>query len=158
MGRGISNLKTDSITVTSSLQTFNFTLPSSNFQAQLTPAASAAYASVIIEKLDSISGKQFGNQWIQASSEGKIEAFLAAGKYRLHIDPRTEGVSQTVTDFFTMPDTTTLTTFTFALNIPNVTGTVTPEASSRYSSVCFETKVERNTWVTANNTKKVKIK
>ena len=150
LGGGVSNLKTDSITVTSSLQTFNFTLPSSNFQAQLTPAASAAYASVTIEKLDSISGKQFGNQWIQASSEGKIEAFLAAGKYRLHIDPRTEGVSQTVTDFFTMPDTTTLTTFTFALNVPNVTGTVTPEASSRYSSVCFET-YENGIWTGGYN-------
>ena len=89
--------------------------------------------------MDNISGNKFSNQWIQASSDGKIEAFLAAGKYRLHIDPRSEGVSQTVTDFFTMPDTTTLTTFTFALNVPNVTGTVTPEASSRYSSVCFET-------------------
>jgi len=145
LGGGVSNLKTDSITVTSSLQTFNFTLPSSNFQAQLTPASSAAYASVTIEKLDSLSGKQFGNQWIQASSDGKIEAFLAAGKYRLHIDPRTEGVSQTVTDFFTMPDTATLTTFTFALNVPNVTGTVTPEASSKYSSVCFET-YENSIW------------
>ena len=145
LGGGVSNLKTDSITVTSSLQTFNFTLPSSNFQAQLTPAASAAYASVTIEKLDNISGNKFGNQWIQANSDGKIESFLAAGKYRLHIDPRTEGVSQTVTDFFTMPDTTTLTTFTFALNVPNVTGTVTPEASSRYSSVCFET-YENGIW------------
>lgn len=145
LGGGVSNLKTDSITVTSSLQTFNFTLPSSNFQAQLTPAASAAYASVTIEKLDNISGNKYGNQWIQASSDGKIEAYLAPGKYRLHIDPRSEGVSQTVTDFFTMPDTTTLTTFTFALNVPNVTGTVTPEASSRYSSVCFET-YENGIW------------
>lgn len=142
---GVSNLTTDSITVTSSSQTFNFTLPSSNFQAQLTPSNLAAYASVHIEQLDSLGGNKRGRTFVMANSEGKVEAFLEAGKYRLFIQPRADGVTQTTTDFFTMPDTTTLTTFTFALNEPNVTGTVTPEASSRYASVCFES-YENGMW------------
>ena len=142
---GVSNLTTDSITVTSSLQTFNFTLPSSNFQAQLTPSNLAAYSAVYIEQLDSISGDKRGNTFVMADSVGKVEAFLTAGKYRLFIQPRADGVTQTTTDFFTMPDTTTITTFTFALNEPNVSGTVTPEASSSYASVCFES-YENGIW------------
>ena len=127
------------------MQTFNFTLPSSNFQAQLTPSNLAAYSAVYIEQLDSISGDKRGNTFVMADSVGKVEAFLTAGKYRLFIQPRADGVTQTTTDFFTMPDTTTITTFTFALNEPNVSGTVTPEASSSYASVCFES-YENGIW------------
>jgi hypothetical protein len=145
MANGVSRLTTDSFTVTSSSQTLNFTLPESNFQAQLTPANGAAYAGVLIEKSDSQKGTTSGSTWVQANSEGKIEAFLRPGQYRLLIWPQSDSVSQTFTDVFTMPDTSTLTKFTFALNQPNVSGTVTPLSNSRYSSVCLES-FENGAW------------
>jgi len=144
VAKGVSRLTTDSFTATSTRQTLDFTLPESNFQAQLTPADSSAYASVLIEKTDLIKGTNSGSNWTQTNSEGKIEAFLTPGTYRLLIWPQSDSASQTFTDVFTMPDTSTLTKFTFALNQPNLTGTVTPLSSSRYSSVCLESYVNGN--------------
>jgi hypothetical protein len=138
--KGVGKLVTGSITTTDTLQTLNFTLPNTNFKAQLTPATIGQNASVAIYRISEEKGNDEFVEGAQTNSEGNIEAYLTPGKYKLYIYPYITTYSQTWTDVFTMPDTSELTPFTFAVNIPNVTGVINPSGYGVHSQVCLEQK------------------
>jgi hypothetical protein len=138
--KGVGKLVTGSITTSETLQTLNFTLPNTNFKGQLSPAAIGENAYVHIYKVSEEKGYDEYVEGAQTNSEGNIEAYLAPGKYKLFIYPFTTSYAQTRTEVFTMPDAATLTTFTFEVNTPNVTGVIKPAGYGAYSSVCLEQK------------------
>ena len=138
--KGVGKLVTGNITTTDTLQTIDFSLPSTNFKAQLVPATIGSTAYVHIYK---VSDEKGYDEYVDGSStneEGQIEAYLPAGKYKLSIYPFTTSYAQTWTDVFTMPDTTTLTTFNFTVKTPNVTGLIKPAGYGAGSQVCLELK------------------
>jgi len=138
--KGVGRLVTGNITTTETLQTLSFTLPSTNFKAQLTPAAIGMNASVQIYKVSEEKGYDEYLEGGQTNDEGSLETYLAPGKYKIFIYPFTTSYAQTWTDVFTMPDTATLTTFTFAVDTPNVTGVIKPLGYGVYAQVCLEQK------------------
>jgi large repetitive protein len=138
--KGVGKLLTGSITTTDTLQTLDFTLPSTNFKAQLTPASIGANAYVHIFKVSDEKSNEEYVDGVQTNGDGQIESYLPSGKYKLFIHPFTRDFAQTWTDVFTMPDTSTLTTFTFAVNTPNVSGVIKPLGYGVWSQVCLEQK------------------
>ena len=138
--KGVGRFITDSITTTDTLQTLNYTLPSSNFKAQLSPSSIGAGAYVQIYKVSEEKANTEYLDGLSTSDEGNIETYLAPGKYKLYIYPWTKNYTETWTEVFTMPDTSTLTTFTFTVNTPNVTGVIKPAGYGAFSWVCLEQK------------------
>ena len=138
--KGVSKFVTNSIVTTDTLQTFDFTLPSSNFKAQLSPAAIGSSAYVHIYRVSEEKGYDEYVDGTATNDEGNIETYLSPGKYKLYIYPWNSNYAQTWTDVFTMPDTPTLTTFTFTVNTPNVTGVIKPAGYGVNAQVCLEQK------------------
>ena len=138
--KGVGKFVTGSITTTDTLQTLNYTLPSSNFKAQLSPSSIGSSAHVQIYKISEEKGNQEYLDGLSTNNEGNIETYLTPGKYKLYIYPWTKSYAETWTEVFTMPDTSELRTFTFTVNTPNVTGIIKPAGYGAFSWVCLEQK------------------
>jgi hypothetical protein len=138
--KGVGRFITGSITTTDTSQTLDYTLPSSNFKAQLSPSSIGSGAYVQIYKVTEENGNTEYLDGLSTSDEGNIETYLAPGKYKLYIYPWTKSYTETWTEVFTMPDTSTLTPFTFTVNTPNVTGVIKPAGYGAFSWVCLEQK------------------
>ena len=141
---GVYRLISDSFTVLAGPNTFNFTLPSSNFSATVTPTASSPGTQVLIEKVQSQGSFQF-HDWANVNPSGVIEAYLPNGRYRLTFEPSGSDFVQTRSATFDIPTSGEFPTpTTIALATPNITGTVTPNADAVYGQVCIERKVNEN--------------
>lgn len=139
---GVGVLTTDSITVTNTPQTLNLVLPSSNFEASFLPLGADFRGKVLLESIEGSTFKGGKSLWLNPRSDGKVESFLTAGKYRLSIWPQSQDYSQTFTEIFEMPATATLQSFSFTLNATNLKGKISPVEASRYANVCVESNKE----------------
>ena len=138
--KGVGRFISGSITTTDTLQTLNFTLPNSNFKAQLSPSSIGPNAYVQIYKVSEEKANTEYLDGLATNDEGNIETYLAPGKYKLYIYPWNKSYTETWTEVFTMPDTATLTTFPFTVNTPNVTGIIKPAGYGVNAWVCLEQK------------------
>jgi hypothetical protein len=137
---GVYRLISDSFTVSAGSNTFDFTLPSSNFSATVTPITSSPGTQVLIEKVQSQGNFQFYD-WANVNQSGAIEAYLPNGRYRLTFEPNGSEFVQTRSASFDIPTSGEFPVpTTIALATPNVTGTVTPNADAVYGQACLERK------------------
>ena len=137
---GVYKLISESFTVLSGSNTFDFTLPSSNFSVTVTPAASSPGTQVLIEKVQSQGNFQY-HDWTNVNSNGLIEAYLPDGRYRLTLMPNGSEFVETKSSAFDIPSSGELPVpTTIALATPNVTGTVTPKADGAFGQACIEKK------------------
>jgi hypothetical protein len=137
---GVYRLTSDSFTVSAGSNTFNFTLPSSNFSATVTPTSSSPGTSATIEKLQSQGNFQYYG-WANVNLNGVIEAYLPNGRYRLTFEPNGSEFVQTRSVSFDIPSSVDFPVpTTIALATPNISGTVTPMADAAYGQACLERK------------------
>jgi hypothetical protein len=141
---GVYKLVSDSFTVSTGSNTFDFTLPSSNFSTTITPTASSPGTQVLIEKVQSQGNFQFYD-WANVNPEGVLEAYLPNGRYRLSLQPVGSDFVQTRSASFDIPSSGGFPVPTsIALATPNITGTVTPKADAVYGQACIEKKDNEN--------------
>ena len=141
---GVYRLTSEPFTVLAGSNTFNFTLPSSNFSATVTPTASSPGISATIEKMQSQGNFQYYD-WANVNSSGVIEAYLPNGRYRLTFEPNGSEFVQTRTVSFDIPSSADFPVpTTIALATPNISGTVTPKADAAYGQACLERKENNN--------------
>jgi len=141
---GVYRLTSDSFTVLTGSNSFDFTLPSSNFSATITPTLSSPGTQVLIEKVQSQGNFQYYD-WANVNSSGVIEAYLPNGRYRLTLEPNGSDFVQTRSASFDIPTSGDFPApTTIALATPNVTGTVTPKADAAYGQACIERKDNEN--------------
>lgn len=137
---GVFQLQSDSFTVVSGSNTVNFTLPNSNFSVTVTPAEYTRGVQVAIEKLQS-QGYFQHYEWTQVNDAGIVEAYLPNGKYRLRFEPHGGRYVETISNAFDMPSSADFPVpLTFALDTPNVSGSVTPRADAVQGQACIERK------------------
>lgn len=136
----IYRLLSDSFTVLAGLNTFNFTLPSSNLSVTITPTDKSPGTQVLIEKVQSQGFFQFYDQ-ATVSSTGVLEAYLPDGRYRVRLDPSGSEYVQTQSASFDIPSSGGFPVpTTIALATPNITGTVSPTEDAVMAQVCLERK------------------
>ena len=141
---GVFRLVSDSFTVSSGANTFNFTLPTSNFSTTVTPTTSSPGTQVLIEKVQSQGNFQFYD-WANVNQQGVLEAYLPDGRYRLTLQPNGSEFVQTRSATFDIPSSGGFPVPTsIALATPNITGTVTPKADAVYGQACIERKDNEN--------------
>jgi len=141
---GVFRLLSDSFTVATGSNTFNFTLPSSNFSVTVTPTDKSPGTQVLIEKVQSQGYFQF-HDWASVNSSGVLEAYLPDGRYRLRLDPEGSDFVQTQSASFDIPSSSGFPVpTTIALASPNITGTVTPTEDAIMGQVCIERKENDN--------------
>ena len=141
---GVYRLVSDSFTVVTGSNTFDFTLPSSNFSATITPTASSPGTQVLIEKVQSQGNFQYYD-WANVNSSGVLEAYLPNGRYRLTFEPNGSDFVQTKSASFDIPSSGGFPVpTTIALATPNISGTVTPKADAVYGQACIERKDNEN--------------
>ena len=141
---GVFRLISDSFTVSTGANTFNFTLPTSNFSATVTPTTSSPGTQVLIEKVQSQGNFQFYD-WANVNQQGVLEAYLPDGRYRLTLQPSGSDFVQTRSASFDIPSSEGFPVPTsIALATPNITGAVTPKADAVYGQACIEKKDNEN--------------
>jgi len=137
---GVFQLQSDSFTVVSGSNTVNFTLPNSNFSVTVTPVEYTRGVQVAIEKLQS-QGYFQHYEWTQVNDAGIVEAYLPNGKYRLRFEPHGGRYVETISNAFDMPSSADFPIpLTFALDTPNVSGSITPKADAVHGQACIERK------------------
>lgn len=137
---GVFQLKSDSFTVVAGANTFDFTLPSSNFSVNITPSGYSPGIQVAIEKLQS-QGYFQHYEWAQVNNLGSVEAYLPDGKYRLRLEPNGSQYVETISNSFEMPSSVDFPVpTTIALATPNVSGSVTPKEDAVRGQACIEKK------------------
>jgi len=137
---GVFQLQSDSFTVVSGSNTVDFTLPNSNFSVTVTPVEYTRGVQVAIEKLQS-QGYFQHYEWTSVNDAGIVEAYLPNGKYRLRFEPHGGRYVETISNAFEMPSSADFPIpLTFALDTPNVSGSVTPKADAVHGQACIERK------------------
>lgn len=141
---GVFQLRSDSFTVVSGSNTFDFTLPSSNFSVTINPTSKSPGTWVSIEKYQS-QGYYQHYEGTNVNRDGIVEAYLPDGRYRLRIYPNGKDYVETVSNNFDIPSTSEFPVPTsIALETPNVYGTVTPKEYAARGMACIEKKEVEN--------------
>ena len=135
---GVFQLQSESFTVVSGSNTFNFTLPNSNFSVAISPNGSSPGIGVSIQKLQSQGNfQEYG--WTQVNQSGLVEAYLPDGRYRLILHPNGRDYVETISNAFDMPSSSEFPIPTsIALATPNVYGRVTPSEHAARGQACIE--------------------
>jgi hypothetical protein len=145
---GVFQLVSDSFTVLSGSNTFNFTLPSTNFSVSISPTDQSPGTQVAIQKLQS-QGNFQEYSWTQVDEAGKVEAYLPSGRYRLVLQPSNRLFVETISNSFDMPASGEFPIPTsIALSTPNVSGSVTPGEHAARGQACIERKEADNFFAT----------
>ena len=141
---GVFQLKSDSFTVVSGSNTFNFTLPASNFSVTINPISISPGTWASIEKYQSQGYyQQYETGWVR--NDGKLEAYLPDGRYRIRLYPSGRDYVETISNNFDMPSSTEFPVPTsITLQTPNVQGTVTPKEDAARGQACIERKEAEN--------------
>jgi hypothetical protein len=135
---GVFQLLSESFTVISGSNTFNFTLPNSNFSVSISPNGSSPGTSVSIQKVQS-QGNFQEFKWTQVNQSGIVEAYLPDGRYRLVLQPNGRNHVETISNTFDMPSSSEFPVPTsITLASPNVYGLVTPSDHAARGQACIE--------------------
>lgn len=137
---GVFSLTSESFTVTTGSQTFNFVLPENNLSIAVTPTSGTIDANVVVYKV--INDKEFQYyRSLNVNASGKIEAYLPNGKYQIEIAPSSLSYTNTRSAVFDIPSSTEFPVpTTIALTATNITGTISPLNYSKWAQVCLEEK------------------
>jgi len=128
--------------------TFNFTLPSTNFSVSVSPTDLSPGTQVAIQKLQS-QGNFQEYSWTQVNEAGRVEAYLPNGRYRLVLQPSNRSFVETTSNSFDLPTSGDFPVPTsIALSTPNVSGSVTPGEHAARGQACIERKEADNFYAT----------
>jgi hypothetical protein len=135
---GVYRTTTDSFTVVTGSNIFDFTLPTTNFTTTILPADRSPRTMAIIEKLQSQGYFQYYDSTI-VNSSGKLEAYLPNGRYRLQLKASDNSFSNTTSASFDIPTSSQYPIpLSITLNTPNVSGIITPALYAGNAQVCIE--------------------
>ena len=138
---GVFSLTSEPFTVTSGPQTFDFTLPATNFSVAVTPTSDAINSDAHIYRVGGEKDFQYFRS-VSVNASGNIEAYLPNGRYQLEINPSSLAHTTTRSAVFDIPSSSEFPVpSSISLIAANITGTITPLASARWAQVCLEEKV-----------------